>query len=186
MGTARNYFWEAPTSLQMVTAAMKFKEISFFGRKAMTHLDSILKSRDITLPTKVCLVKAMVFPIVMYGCEIWTIKKAECWRTDALVLEKTLERPLEWKEIKPVNPKRNQSWIFIGMKWLILKLKLQYFGYLMQRIDSFENILMLGKIECRRRGQQKMRWLDGITDNEKRIVEVPEKLKLTYILQTLE
>ena len=78
MGTARNYFWEAPTSLQMVTAAMKFKEISFFGRKAMTHLDSILKSRDITLPTKVCLVKAMVFPIVMYGCEIWTIKKAEC------------------------------------------------------------------------------------------------------------
>ena len=80
----------------------------------MTNLDSILKSRDITLPTKVRLVKAMVFPVVMYGCERWTIKKAECWRIDAFELEKTLESPLDWKEIQPVHPKGDQSWVFIG------------------------------------------------------------------------
>ena len=92
------------------------KRCLLLGRKATTNLDSILKSRDITLPTKVHLVKAMVFPVVMYGCESWAIKKAECWRIDAfeLVLEKTLDRPLDSKEIKPVNPKGNQFWIFIG------------------------------------------------------------------------
>ena len=95
----------------------EIKKRFLLGRKAMTNLDSILKSRDITLPTKVCLVKVMVFPVVMNGCESWTTKKAECWRMDAfgtVVLEKTLESPLYCKEIKPINPNGNQSWIFIG------------------------------------------------------------------------
>ena len=95
----------------------EIKRRFLLGRKAMTNLDSILKSRDITLPTKVCPVKAMVFPVVMYGCESWAIKKAECQRTDAFelcVLEQTLESPLDCKEIQPVHPKGNQSWIFIG------------------------------------------------------------------------
>ena len=134
-------------------------------RKVMTNLDSILKSRDITLLTKVRLVKAMVFPVVMYGCESWTIKKAERWRIDAfeLVLEKTLESPLDCKEIKPVHPKGNQSWIFIGRT--DLKLKLQCFGHMMGRTNSLEKTLMLGNIEGgSRRGRQRMRWLDGITD----------------------
>ena len=98
----------------------------------MTNLDSILKSRDVTLSTKVRLVKTMVFPVVMYGCESWTIKKAEHQRIDAfelVVLEKTLENPLDCKTIQPVHPKENQSWVFIGKT--DLKLKLQYFGYLM-------------------------------------------------------
>ena len=99
----------------------------------MTNLDSILKSRDIPLSTKVRLVKAMVFPVVMYGCESWTIKKAEHFWT--MVLEKTLESPLDCKDIQPVNPKGNHSWILGG---LMLKLKLQYFGHLMQRTDSME------------------------------------------------
>ena len=99
----------------------------------------------------------MVFPVVMYRCESWTIKKA-------VVLEKTLESPLDCKEIQPVPPKGDKSWVFIA--GLILKLKLQYFGHLMRRADSFEKTLMLGKIEGRRRrGQQRMRWLDGITDS---------------------
>ena len=131
----------------------------------MTNLDSILKSRDITLSTTVCLVKAMVFPVVMYGCESWTIKRSERWRIDAfelLVLEKTLENPLDCKEIQPVHPKGDQSWVFIGRT--DLKLKLQYFGHLMGRADSLEKTLMLGKFEGRRkRGRQRMRWLDGIT-----------------------
>ena len=102
----------APKSLRMVTAAMKLKD----AWKPMTNLDSILKSRDVTLPTKVHLVKAMVFPVVMYGCESWTIRKAERQRIDlfATVLEKTLESPLDYKEIQPVHPKGNQSWIVIG------------------------------------------------------------------------
>ena len=108
-------FSRAPKSQQMVTAAVKLRCL-LLGRKAMKNLDSILKGSDITLPTKVHLVKGMVFPTVMYGWESWTIKKAECQRTDAwtVVLEKTLDSPLECKEIKPVNPKSNQSWIFIG------------------------------------------------------------------------
>ena len=164
----RHVIFLAPKSLQMVTASMKFKRCLLLGRKAMTNLDSKLKSRDITLPTKVHLVKAMVFPVVMYGCESWTIKKAEDQRIDAfehqLVLENTLESPLDSKEIKPVHPKGNQSWIFL--EGLMFKLKLQYFGYLMWRIDSLEKTLMLEKIEGkRRRGWQRMRWLDGITDS---------------------
>ena len=116
-----------------------------------TNLDSILKSRDITLPIKVRLVKAMIFPIVMYGCESWTIKKAESWRIDAFEqwCWRRLLSPLDCKQIQPVHPKGNQSWIFIGR--LMLKPKLQYFVHLMRRTDSFEKTLMLGKIEGGRR-----------------------------------
>ena len=134
-------------------------------RKVMTNLDSLLKSRDITLPTKVRLVKAMVFSVVMYGCE-WDYKESWApnnWCFWTVVLEKTLECPLDCKEIKPVNPKGNQPWIFIGRT--MLKLKLQYFGHLLRRTDSLEKTLKLGKIEGRRRrGWQRIRWLDGITD----------------------
>ena len=137
------------------------------GRKVMMNLDSILKSRDITLPTKVRLVKAMVFPAVMYAYESWTIKKAEHGRIDAfwtVVLKKTLESPLDCKKIQPVHPKGNQS--EYSLEGLMLKLKLQYFGHLMQKANSFTKTLMLGKIEGRRRrGRQRMRWLDGITDS---------------------
>ena len=117
----------------------------------MTNLDSVLKSRDITLPTKVCLIKAMVFPVVMYGCESWTVKKAEYRRIDAfVVLEKTLESPLDCKEIQPVHPKGEIS-PGCSLEGLMLKLKLQYFGHLMQTAGSLEKSLMLGKIEGRRR-----------------------------------
>ena len=122
------------------------------GRKAMTNVDSIFKSRDITLPTKVRLVKAMVFPVVMYGCESWTVKKAECRRIDSfelMVLEKTLESPLDFKEIQPVHSEGDQPWDFFGR--MMLKLKLHYFGHLMQRVDSLEKTLMLGGIGGRRR-----------------------------------
>ena len=133
----------------------------------MTNLDSILKIRDITLPTKVHLVKAMVFPIVMYGCESWTIKKAECRRIDAFELwcwRRLLRVPWTARRynqsvLKVVNPG-------CSLEGLMLKLKLQYFGHLMQRADSFEKTLMLGKIEGRRkRGRQRMRWWDGITNS---------------------
>ena len=137
------------------------------GRKVMTNLDSILKSRDITLPTKVCLVKAMIFPVVMYGCESWTIKKAEhrridafewwCWRR--LLRVPWAARRSNQSILKEISPG-------YSLEGLMLKLKLQYFGHLMRRADSFEKTLMLGKIEGRRRrGQQRMRWLDGITDS---------------------
>ena len=137
------------------------------GIKAMTNLDSILKSRDITLPTKVCLVKAMVFPVVMYGCESWTIKKAERQRTDAFELwcwRRLLRVPLTARNsnpsiLKEISPE-------YSLEGLVLKLKLQYFGHLTQRADSLEKTLMLGNIEGRRRrGRQRIRWLDGITDS---------------------
>ena len=130
------------------------------------NLDNILKSKDITLPTKVRLVKAMVFPVVMYGCEGWTIKKAECQRNDAFELQCwRRQSPLDCKEIQPVHPKGNQSFEY-SLEGLMLKLKLQYFGHLMWRTDSSKKTPMLGKIEGgRRRGRQKMRWLDGITDS---------------------
>ena len=133
----------------------------------MTNLDSILKSRDITLPTKVHLVKAVVFPVVMYGCESWTIKKAECRRIDAFEL-------WCWRRLlrAPWTARRSNQSILreispdYSMEGMMLKLKLQYFGHLMQRADSFEKTLMLGKIEGKRkRGEQKMRWLDGITNS---------------------
>ena len=133
----------------------------------MTNLDSIFKSRDITLPTTVCLVKAMVFPVVMYGCESWTIKKAECQRTDAFELwcwRRLLRVPWTARRshqsiLKEISPG-------CSLEGLMLKLKLQYFGHLIRRADSLEKTLMLGKIEGRmRRGWQKRRWLDGITDS---------------------
>ena len=157
------FLW-VPKLLQMVTAAMKLKCL-LFGRKAMTYPDSILKSRDITLPTKVPLVKAMVFPVVMYGCESRTIKKAEHWRIGAFEL-------WCWRRLwrVPWTARRSNKSILkeitseYALKALILKLKLQYFGHLMQGTDSLEKALMLGRIEGgRRRGQQRMRWLDGIT-----------------------
>ena len=137
------------------------------GRKVMTNLDSILKSRDITLSTKVCLVKAMVFPVVVYGCEGWTIKQAEHQRIDAFDLwcwRRLLRVPWTARRsnqsiLKEINPG-------CSLEGLMLKLKLQYFGHLMLRGDLFEKTLMLGKIEGRkRRGRQKMRWLDVITDS---------------------
>ena len=141
----------------------KVKRHLLLWRKAMTNLDSILKSRDITLPTNIHLIKAMVFPVVMYGCDSWTIKKAEGqknWFFWTVVLEKTLESPLSCKEIKSVNPKGNQSWIVTG------RTKLQYFGHLMRRANSLNKTLMPGNIEGRRRrGRQRMIWLDGITNS---------------------
>ena len=133
----------------------------------MTNLDSIFKSRDITLPTKVCLVKAMVFPTVMYGCESWTVKKAECQRIDAFELwcwRRLLRVPWTARRsnqsmVKEISPE-------YSLEGLMLKLKLQNFGYLMRRTDLLEKTLILGKIEGkRRRGQQRMRWLDGLTDS---------------------
>ena len=133
----------------------EIKRHLLLGRKVMTSLDSILKSRDITLPTKVCLVKAMVFPVVMYGCESWTIKKAEHWRIDAFEL-------WCWRRLLrvPWTARRSNQTILkeispgCSFKGLMLKLKLQYFGHLMQRADSLEKTLMLGKIEGRRRRGQ--------------------------------
>ena len=118
----------------------------------MSNLDSILKSRDITLPTKVHIIKAMVFPVAISRCESWTIKKADCQRIDAfkLVLEKTLENPLDCKEIKPVNPKGNQPWVFIGRTGA--EAEASVLGHPMRRADSLEKTLMLRKIEGRRRG----------------------------------
>ena len=155
----------------------EIKRCLLLGRKDMTNLDSILKSRDSTLPTKVCLVKAMVFPVVMDGrescmwcmwCfqfidykESWALKNWCFW---TVVLEKILESPLDCKEIQPVHPKGISP--EYSSEGLMLKLKLQYFGHLMRRADSFEKTLMLGKIVGgRRRGCQRMRWLDGITNS---------------------
>ena len=147
----------------MVTAVMKLKDAYSLKK----YYDSILKSRDITLPTKVCLVKAKVFPVVMYGRESWAIKKAECQRTDAFELWcwRRLLRGVPWTTrrssqsiLKEISPE-------YSLEGLMLKLKLQYFGHLMQRTDSLEKTLMLAKIEGkRRRGRQRMRWLDGTTD----------------------
>jgi len=135
-------------------------------RKAMTNLDSILKSRDTTFPTKVCLLKTMIFPVLRYGCESWTIKKAEPKELMLLncgVGEDSWES-LGLQEIQPVHPKGNQSWIFIERT--DAEAEVPNFGHLMQRTDSLEKALMLGKIEGpRRRGWQRMRWLDGITDS---------------------
>ena len=137
------------------------------GSKATTNPNSVLKSRDITLPTKVCTVKAMVFPVAMYSCESWTIKKAECQGTDAFKLwswRRLLKVPWtarrsNWSTLKEISPD-------YSLEGLMLKLKLQYLGHLMQRNESFEKTLILGKIEGRRqRGWQRMRWLDGITNS---------------------
>ena len=145
----------------------EMKRCLLLGSKAMTNLHSILKSRDITLPTKVCLVKAMVFPVVMYGCESWSVKKAECQRIDAFEL-------WCWRRLLRVSwaAKRSNKSILkeispeYSLEGLTMKLKLQYFGHLMQRTDSLGKTLMLGKIEGRRRrGRQRVKWLDGITNS---------------------
>ena len=144
----------------------EIKRHLLLGRKVMTNLDSIFKSRDITLPTKVCLVKAMVFPVVMYGYESWTVKKAEHGRIDAFELwcwKRLLRVPWTARRsnqsiLKEISPR-------CSLEALMLKLKPQYFGHLMRRFDSLEKTLMLGGIGGRRRrGRQRMRWLDGITD----------------------
>ena len=164
----------------MVTAAMMqsllfiiIKRHLLLGRKVMTNLDSILKSRDITLPTKVRLVKAMVFPVVMYGCESWTVKKAERWRILNCAVELNAFELWCWRILLrvPWTARRSIQSILkdispgCSLEGLMLKLKLQYFGHLMWRADSLEKTLMLGKVEGRRRrGWQRMRWLDGISD----------------------
>ena len=144
----------------------EIKRRLLLGRKVMTNLDRILKSRDITLPTKVHLVKAMVFPVVMYGCESWTVKKAQCWKIDAFELwcwRRLLRGPWTAKRsnqsiLKEISPG-------CSLEGVMLKQKLQYFGHLMWRVDSLGKTLMLGGVEGRRRrGRQRMRWLDGITD----------------------
>ena len=167
METVRDFvFGGSPKSLQMVTAAMKLKDACSLG-KVMTNLDSILKNRDITLPTKVCLDKAMVFPIVMSRCESWTIKKSESQRIDAFEMwcwRRLLRFP--WTAgrsnqsiLKEINPE-------YSLEGLMLRLKLQYIGHLVQRANSSENTLMLGKVDGKRsRGWQRMRWLGSITDS---------------------
>ena len=159
-------FWGGSKITADGDCSHEIKRRLLLGRKVMTNIDSILKSRDITLPTKVCLVKAMVFPVVMFGCESWTIKKAEHRRTDAFELwcwRRLLRVPWTARRsnqsiLKEISPD-------YSLECLMLKLKLQYFGHLTRRTESLEKTLMLGKIEGRRtRGWQRMRWLDGITD----------------------
>ena len=167
METVTNFIFLGSKITAVGDFSYEIKRQLLLGRKAMTNLDSILKSRDITLPTKLCLVKAVVFPIVMYGCESWTIKKAERLRVDAFELwcwRRLLRVPWTARRsnqsiLKEISPE-------YSLEGLLLKLKLQYFGHLMQRADSFEKTLTLGKIEGRRRRErQRMRWLDGITDS---------------------
>ena len=167
MKTVRDFIFGGSKIIADGDCSHEIKRRLLPGRKAMTNLDSILKSRDISLSMMVHLVKAMVSPVVMYGCESWSIKKAEPWRTDAFELwcwRRLLRVPWTARRsnqsiLKEISPE-------CSLEGLMLKLKLQYFGHLMQRTDSFEKALMLGKIEGRRRsGQQRMRWLDGITDS---------------------
>ena len=164
--SVRLYFLGTPKSLQKVISH-EIKRHLLLERKVMTNLDSIFKNRDITLPTKVRLIKAMVFPVVMYECESWTVKKAEHRRIDAFEL-------WCWRRLLRVPwtaRKSNQSILKVigpgcSLEGMMLKLKLQYFGHLMQRVDSLKKTLMLGGIVGRkRRGRQRMRWLNGITDS---------------------
>ena len=166
METVTDFIWGGSKITADGDCSHESKRHLLLGRKAMTNLDSIFKSRDITLPTKVHLVKAMVFLVVMYRCESWSINKAECWRIDAFEL-------WCWRRLLRVSwtaRRSNQSILKeisceYSLEGLMLKLKLQYFGHLMWRTDSLEKTLMLGKIEGRRRGWWTMRWLDGITDS---------------------
>ena len=162
----------------MVTASHEIKRRLLLGRKVKTNLDSILKSRDVTLPTKVRLVKAMVFPVVVYGCESWSVTKAERRRMDDLELwcwRRLLKVPWTARRsnqsiLKGISPG-------ISLEGMMLKLKLQYFGHLMRRVDSLEKTLMLGGIGGRRRrGRPRMRWLDGITDSMDVSLSEPREL----------
>ena len=185
MQTVRHFIWGmgAPKSLILSDhidddCSHEIKRHLFLGRKAMTNIDSILNSRDITLPTKVYLVKAIFFPIVMYGCECWTIKKAEHWRIDAFELycwRKLLRVP--WTARRSNQSILKEISSEYALEGLMLKLKLQYFGHLMQRTDLLENTLVLRKIEGRRRRWwQKMRWLDVITDSRDLSLSKPWEL----------
>ena len=160
-------FWGGSNITADGDCSHEVKRCLLVGRKVMINLDSIFKSRDITLPSKVCLVKAMVFPVVMYGCETWTVKKAECRRIDAFVLwcwRRILESPLDSKEIKPVNPKGDQPQIFTGRTDAEAEALVLWSPH--GRADSLEKGLMLGKTEGRRRrGQQRMRRFGGITNS---------------------
>ena len=165
--TVSDFFWGGSKITADGDCSHEIKRCLFLGRKVMTNLDSIFKSRDIALSIEVHLVKAMVFPVVMYGCESWTVKKAECQRIGAFELwcwRRLLQVPWTARRsnqsiLKEISPG-------ISLEGMMLKLKLQYFVYLMQRVDSLEKTLMLGGIGGRRRsGQQRMRWLDGITDS---------------------
>ena len=165
METVRDFIFLDSKIIADGDCSHETKRRLLLGRKVMTNLDSIFKSRDITLPTKVRLLKAMVFPVVMYGCESWTVKKAECQRIHAFELwcwRRLLRVPWTARRsnqsiLKEISPR-------ISLEGMMLKLKLQYFGHLMQRVDSLEKTLMLGGIGGRkRRGQQRMRVLDGIT-----------------------
>ena len=165
--SVRLYFFLSSKIAADGDCSQEIKRCLLLGRKVMTNLDSILKSRDITLPAKVCLVKAMVFPVVMYGCEIWTVKKAEHQRIDAFELwccRRLLRVPWTARRsnqsiLKEISPG-------CSLEGLMLKLKLQYFAHLMQQADLLEKTLMLGKIEGRRRrGRQSLRWLDDINDS---------------------
>ena len=160
-------FWGGTKITADGDCSHEIKRCLLLERKVMTNVNSIFKSRDVTLPTKICLVKAIVFPVVMYGCESWTVKKAKHWRIDAFELwcwRRLLRVPWTARRsnqsvLKEISPE-------YSLEGLILKLKLQYFSHLMPRADSFEKSLMLGKIEGRRRREwQRMRWLDGITDS---------------------
>ena len=163
MKTARDFIFLCSKISVDGNCIREIKRCLLLGRKAMTNLDSILKSRDITLPTKVCLVKAVVFPVVMYGCERWTIKKVEWWRIELWCWRRLLRVPWTARRsnqfiLKEINPE-------YSLEGPTLKLKLHYFGHLMWKTDSLEKTLILGKIEGRRkRGRQRMRWLDGITN----------------------
>ena len=165
METVRDFIFLGSKITADGDCSHEIKRHLLLGRRAMTNLHSILKSRDIILPTNGCLIKAMVFPVVNYVCENWTIKEAECRRIDAFELWCWSLLRVPWTArifnqsiLKEISPG-------CSLEGLMLKLKLQYFGHLMQRTDSLEEILMLGKIEeRRRRGRQRLRWLDGITD----------------------
>ena len=165
--SVRIYFWACSKITADGDCSHEIKRRLLLGRRVMTNLDSIFKSRDIILPTKVRLVKAMVFPVVMYGCESWTVKNAECRRIDAFEL-------WCWRGLLrfPWTARRSSQFILkeispgYSLEGIMLKLKLQSFGHLMWRVDSFEKTLMLGGIGGRRkRGRQRMRWLDEITDS---------------------
>ena len=163
METVRDFIWGHSKITTDSDCSHEIKRCLLLGRKLMTNLDSILKSRDITLSTKIRLVKVMVFPVVMYGCESWRRKKPECWRIDAFNWRRLLRVPWMVRRsnqsiLKEINPE-------YSLEGLMLKLKLQFFGHLMWRTDSLEKTLMLRKVEGgRRKGRPRMRWLDGITD----------------------
>ena len=179
METVTDFIFVGPKTTVDCDCSHEIKRRLLLGRKAMTNIDSILRSRDITLPTKVHLVKVTVFPVVMYGCESWTIKKAERQRIDAFELwcwRRLLRVP--WTARKSKQSILKETSPEYSLEGLMLKLKLQYFGHLMRRTDSMEKTLILGKIEGRRRrGQQRMRWLDGIMSRDMNLSKLWELVK---------